>query len=241
MKISEIIGQFFKVLKQDKLVAVPYVAMFLAMGLLEARGFKFAARIESFHPSKLQMIYFAATTLISELVWKNLTIGWTAQILRDGVVSPGIGSVGVLLKRFFHLVMVILTLVVPAVLLGAGIAMIGTGFTTILLAVVAFISVMVWILVQFSSHYILFENDPFWRAMIKSVLFVRTHLNVVMNGLIAGIFLVLFTGMFGAIVMPIPAVGGVLQSILEGIGAAGMIIIQTYIFVTIRSKYTSVA
>lgn len=241
MKISEMWSRAIGVIRQDKMTYFPFVFFFVVMGLIESLGFGFSTAITSLKFSRGQIMYFVGTTLCSELLIKNLTIAWTGQVLASGRVMVGVGSLAHMIKRLFHLSLALLTLIIPAMILGGGFALMGGTVGSPLVAGIVLISMWLWLFTQFSSHFIIFESDPFWRGLYKSIVFVRHNFKIAISVFAVGFLSMMMAGMIGVVGGQIPVIGVGMKPIIEGIGATMMIVVQTVVFVTLRAKYQSVA
>ena len=237
--MSFLLREALSVVRKDKLVMVPAVFFFVAMGLLEAKGFRFASQMTTLAPSRGQIFYFLATTVCSELIVKNLTIAWAGQVIQSGRVIVGVRSFRALLLRAMHLLFALGVLIIPALVAGAGVAKLGVHIGNPVLAILVVISLILWFFTQFSSQFIIFESEKFWNGLLKSIFFVRFNPWVSMAVFSLGLVLVLLAAMVGAMINEIPIVGHVGFAIIEGIGTSLMVTVQTVAFAVVRAKYST--
>jgi hypothetical protein len=237
--MSFLLKEALSVVRKDKLVIVPSVFFFVAMGFLEAKGFRFASQVTTLTPSRAQIFYFLATTVCSELIIKNVTIAWAGQVIHSGRVVVGIRSFGNVLRIGMHLVLALGVLVIPAIVAGAGVAKLGVHIGNPVLAVLVAFSLVLWFFTQFSSQFIIFESEPFWKGLMQSIRFVRFNPWVSMAVFSLGLVLVLCAAMVGAMISNIPIVGNVGFAIVEGVGTSLMVTVQTVAFAIVRAKYST--
>ncbi|NBV83555.1 hypothetical protein EBR57_05470 [bacterium] len=239
MRVSFLLSEAFSIVRKDKLVTVPFIIFFVALGYVEAKGYRFARPVTVLMPSQHQLLYFLFTSLCSEWIVKNVTVAWVGQVLHSGRIVVGFRSIVEFTRTALHLLAALGAVVVPAAVLGVAALSMGISVSKPLIVAVIGLSLILWFLTQFTSQFIIFESDPFWKGLFRSAQFVRDNPWTAMTVFSLGLVVMCGAAMVGALVNAIPTVGPVAFAIVEGVGTTIMISVQTVAFAVMRSKYTT--